>query len=82
MHLVKLESWRGRRDDQELDPEAMQFGERAAVNKCRGCVFDGQWSKVCMKAAKVAVRAGLRDCDDGFIYTEVQQYPRQLVLVR
>lgn len=82
MHLVKLDKWRGRRDEQELDPESMQFTERAAVSKCRGCLFDGQWSKVCMKAAKAAVRAGMHDCDDGYIYEAVPQDPRQLVLVR
>jgi len=82
MHLVKLDKWRGRRDEQELEPEVMQFTERAAVNKCRGCVFDGQWSKVCKKAGVVAVRSGLRDCEDGVIYVAKEQDPRQLALVR
>lgn len=82
MHLVKLDKWRGRRDEQELEPEAMQFTERAAVSKCRGCLFDGQWSRVCMKAAATAVRANLNDCDAGYIYVAVQQDPRQMALVR
>lgn len=82
MHLVKLDKWRGHRDEQELEPEAMQFTERAATRNCAGCVFDGQWAKVCKKAGAVALRAGLRDCEDGVIYVAVQQDPRQMALVR
>jgi hypothetical protein len=78
MHNVNLERWRGRRDATELEPEMMQFTQRAAVRGCRGCVFNGQWSTVCKRAGVVAVRAGLRDCEDDVIYVASKIDVRQL----
>lgn len=71
MRTVDLEAWRGRRDAQALDPQAMVFRAQAASGKdgCRGCAFEGQWTTVCKAAAARAVQNGLPDCDDGFVYT-------------
>lgn len=81
MKTVDIERWRGRRDAVALEPEMMAYREQAAPakgSKCRGCIFDGQWSEVCKRAAAAAVRAGFQDCDKGVIYVAVERDPRQL----
>lgn len=79
MRNVNLEKWRGRRDPVALDPEKMSYRDQVApAKRCKGCVFDGQWSGVCRAASAAAVRAGMRDCDSGVIYVEVERDTRQL----
>jgi hypothetical protein len=78
MRVIDIESWRGPRDE-PVEPSAMRF--RAEPGKsCAGCLFDRQHSSVCRKAAYVAARAGLQDCDSGFVYVAVPVDPRQLDL--
>lgn len=52
---------------------------------CRGCLFHGRRSAVCMEASHQAVRAGQPDCDDaapgGGAYIYVGADPRQLPLI-
>lgn len=77
MKNVNLDKWRGRRDAFELEPETTPFREQPAPRSCAGCCFEGQWAKTCQRAAEVAVRAGMRDCDHGVIYKLVDVDPRQ-----
>jgi hypothetical protein len=77
--MIDLASWLGGRDTEELEPSAMRYGAEPCKS-CNGCLFEGQASKVCRKASFAAIRAGLPDCDDGFIYVAVPVDPRQLFL--
>lgn len=71
----------GKRDPVPLDPTAMQFTVQPATS-CRGCVFAGQWWKVCQLAGEVAQRAGLPECESGsVIYLLVETDPRQLSII-
>jgi hypothetical protein len=81
MRTVDIEKWRGRRDTEALDPQAIQF--RAEPRKgCAGCLFDHQWSGVCRQAGEVAARAGIPDCAQGFIYVAAEVDPRQVDFLR
>lgn len=82
MQTVDLDRWRGRRDEEVMEPEGMAYRDQAATRGCRGCVFDGQWSPVCIRASAAAVRAGFRDCDAGVIYVAVEVDPRQLPIIQ
>lgn len=65
-----------------VNPEHMQFVAHAVKGtSCYGCVFDGQRSPVCFEAGRIAVRAGLPDCDAGFVYVLKPADPRQLTIV-
>lgn len=77
MKWAALLDWRGERDDSALEPDAMQFKIRPGLS-CRGCLFEKQAASVCVKAGVVAARAGLEDCERGFIYVAVPVDPRQL----
>jgi len=70
--------------DDPLDPATMRYKAAAAIPDrpdCSGCVFRGQRSKVCKEAARLALRAGLPDCDSGHIYVAVPIDSRQLTIV-
>lgn len=64
---VSVAKWVGKRDPVALDPASMQFTARPApeVRTCAGCLFDGQYARVCRLAGEVAQRAGLADCEAG-----------------
>lgn len=64
-------------DTVPVEPEKMQFTASPAKS-CRGCLFERQFSPVCKRAAALAVKADLPDCDAGFIYVLVETDPRQL----
>lgn len=80
-NYVDIERWRGRRDAVTLDPESMAYRDQPARKSCAGCCFQGQWSSVCKRATAVAIRAGLNDCDAGYVYVLVEKDPRQLEIV-
>lgn len=80
MRNVNLERWRGRRDTEVLEPERMDYVERPARRTCRGCCFEAQWSSICIRASAIAVRAGMNDCDAGFIYVLAVRDVRQIVI--
>lgn len=68
----------GRRDPEVLKPNTMQFTTKPA-SSCRGCIFEGQWWRVCREAGIVAVLAGLPECESGgVIYVARKLDPRQL----
>lgn len=54
----------GPRDPQPLNPNALQFVTKPA-RSCRGCLFNGQWWRVCREAGIVAALAGLPECEEG-----------------
>ena len=81
MNLIALADYIG--TDEPLDPAQMRFKAIAAPAgrpDCSGCVFRGQRYKVCEEAARLALRADLPDCDDGYIYVPVAVDPRQLII--
>lgn len=55
----------------------LQFVARAAP-KCNGCMFNGCAVSVCEEVTHVATRAGMPDCDDGYIYVAAPVDPRQI----
>ncbi len=63
-----------------IEPASMQYEARAAKS-CDGCAFQGQKTAVCRRATELALRAGMADCDHGFIYVERKIDPRQIDLV-
>lgn len=68
----------GKRDPQALKPQQMQFTTRPA-SSCRGCLFEGQWWRVCREAGIVAELAGMPECEaGGVIYVTKETDPRQL----
>lgn len=70
----------GPRDPEALKPQQMQFTTRPA-NSCRGCLFSGQWWRVCREAGIVAALAGLDECEAGnVIYVAKEIDPRQLAI--
>lgn len=81
MKTIDLEKWRGKRDEEELDPTKIEFYASQSPKSCAGCVFAGQYAKVCQKAAEEAKRRFLPDCDDGWKYLAIRRDPRQLALV-
>jgi hypothetical protein len=65
--------------DDPVEPAAMRF--RAKPGKsCSGCLFKGQRARVCAEATRIALRAELPDCDDGFVYVPILTDPRQLTI--
>lgn len=73
-----------------IDPTTIRFKaiKAPARNKCDGCLFDGQVSRVCIQACDIAAAAGQPDCDDPLvgqvgtvIYVLDDSDPRQLPLL-
>jgi hypothetical protein len=81
MRIIDIELWRGKRDPEPLEPSAMAFVAEPGKSY-HGCLFDRQSSKVCRKASFAAIRAGLPDCDDGFVYVAAPMDPRQIDLLK
>ncbi len=82
MRLIALSDFVG--SDDPIDPASMRFKAVAALAgrpDCSGCAFRGQRSKVCKEATRLALRADLPDCDEGFIYVPIVVDPRQLTIV-
>jgi len=78
MKMVALSDLVGQ--DVPMRPAELLFTTRASLI-CHGCIFRGQRSSICYEAARVALRAGLDDCDDGVVYVAVETDPRQLPIV-
>lgn len=76
--LVAVSDWLGHHGE-PLEPSAMQFTIKPATS-CRGCLFNGQRSRVCNRAVEVAQRAELPHCEEGFIYVTRESDPRQLTI--
>lgn len=81
MKTINLEKWRGKRDPDAIDPSNIEFRAITGRTSCAGCVFEGQWSSICKKAAEEAVKRSLVDCDTGAIYVAVERDPRQIDLL-
>lgn len=73
-----------------IDPTTIRFKaiKAPASNRCDGCLFDGQISKVCISACGIALAAGHPDCDDpllgqkgSVIYVTDDSDPRQMPLL-
>jgi hypothetical protein len=62
----------GPRDPVQLDPAEMQFKAQRA-RSCRACLFHGQWVSVCNRAGEEAVKRGMPDCGDSYVYVSTQQ---------
>lgn len=77
--LVSVYEWLGRRGE-PVNPEAIQFTTKPAMS-CRGCLFEHQSYKVCDIACQAAERAGMDDCEHGFIYVAKPVDPRQVTLL-
>lgn len=80
MKTIDLEAWRGKRDEIELDPSQIEFRAHQSPKTCNGCLFAGQWAKVCDKAAEQARLRYLPDCESGWIYKIIERDPRQLAI--
>lgn len=60
----------------------MQF-TTAPGKSCSGCLFEHERSTVCHEAARVALLAGLPDCEySGLVYVAVVVDERQLSLLQ
>lgn len=72
----------GARPVEPLAPENMRYKATAAREQgnCTGCVFSRQDAAVCHRAVAAALRAGLPDCDEGFIYVLVPVDERQMTI--
>lgn len=57
------------------------FTAAPATSECKGCEFDNCRSKVCREASFAAIRAGMPDCDAGFIYVRDPSDGRQADLL-
>lgn len=68
----------GPRDEQVLDPAALDFTMKPWSKGCRTCLFSGQWSAVCNRANDLAVKAGLKNCESGVVYVPRVRDKRQL----
>lgn len=84
--------------DEPVDPSQIQFRAVPALvwaprkdehpdRACRGCLFKGQKSKVCVQAGQVARLASMPDCeerdtetDKTFIYIAIPVDERQLTV--
>lgn len=88
--FVDVHKWVGQ-DAAPLDPESMQYRSRLVdegARRCTGCAFNGQNWRICVKAAALAVKASMHDCDDidektqqSFVYILVEQDARQQSLI-
>lgn len=78
--LVCVQSWLGRRGE-PMSPETIQFTTKAG-SSCRGCLFEHQDSRVCLRACEAAQKAGMPWCEDaGVIYVAKPVDPRQVTLL-
>jgi hypothetical protein len=76
---VSIEKWRGPRAEVDMEPDKMRFTAAPARKSCRGCLFDGQWARVCNRVAELAALAELPNCErDHVVYVAVKSDPRQL----
>jgi hypothetical protein len=73
-----------------IDPTTIRFKaiKAPASNRCDGCLFNGQTSRVCISACGIALAAGQPDCDDpqaaqkgSVIYVADGSDPRQMALL-
>lgn len=80
MQTVDLASWLGPRDADTLDPAVIQFTEREG-GTCSRCMFNRQWVKTCNKANAEAVKRGLHNCEDGYVYVAIVADTRQRDLI-
>jgi hypothetical protein len=70
----------GPRDPMPLDPAEIQFKAQRAKS-CRICLFHGQWVSVCNHACKEAIKRGMPECGDNYVYVAVEADERQLNLL-
>ena len=64
-----------------MSPVDMQFTTTPGKH-CKGCVFEHERSTVCHEAVRVALRAGLADCEySNLIYVLKIADDRQLELI-
>lgn len=64
-----------------MHPATTQF-TTSPGKSCHGCLWEHERSSVCHEVAKVAVRAGLSDCEyAGVIYVLTVADARQLELI-
>lgn len=77
---LALADFIGERDEVVLDPKQIDFTSKAWANGCRTCLFSGQYAAVCNKANELAIKAGLRGCEAGFIYVRRVRDQRQLTI--
>lgn len=87
--FIEVDRWLGRTSE-SLDPASMRYRVKPAAEgagDCAGCCFRGQASKVCKEASALAVRAGMKDCDERdtetgrtFVYSVLLIDDRQLIV--
>lgn len=64
-----------------MQPAQMQF-TTAPGKGCKGCLFEHERSPVCHEVARVALRAGLKDCEyESIIYVVKVVDDRQISLI-
>lgn len=63
-----------------MDIAQLNFTSKPGTT-CNGCLFDESRHSTCIEACIAAVRAGMKDCDDGVIYVLVETDPRQLTII-
>lgn len=78
-------------DDFAMVPAELRYVARVAHERwkdCTGCMFKGQRIEVCHEAARVAIRAGLVDCETvdketgrTHVYQRARLDPRQVDMV-
>lgn len=72
-----------------IDPDTLRIKavQAPVFGECDGCLFQGQRSSVCFRAADIAVAAGDPDCDQvlpgrrSVIYVLDKSDPRQMPLI-
>lgn len=77
---IALIDFIGPRDAQVLDPAALDFTAKPWSKGCRTCEFNGQWSVVCNQAVALALKAGLPNCEAGYVYVPRERDQRQLLI--
>lgn len=89
---MEWEAWsRHGLDEFAMEPAELRYMAkvtRAGWKDCTGCMFKGQRMAVCHEASRVAILAGMVDCDARdpetgrtHIYQRVKLDPRQVDLV-
>lgn len=78
-------------DDFPMVPAELRYVAKVAHERwkeCAGCMFKGQRIAVCHEAARVAIRAGMVDCDTRdeatgrtHVYQRARLDPRQVDLI-
>jgi len=62
-----------------VDPSQMRFTTKHGAS-CHACIFKGQRAAVCREASRLAVLAGLEDCDREVVYVPLPIDTRQLTI--